>query len=264
MHCDVEQVQLEAGDWTASGLLSSSHLVASSTLNIKLKVRLQWISAQLPRTNTQLLCVQLNLLSMEKAGGRGGSHLSCHISSVITSLPVMLFVLCCRYLRKTKTKQEKKNSYDAWTPTTGSISASASMHNTCTCACFRYLQILPLFYDYQSWLFSYGASVQGCLTFARGQRRLFNLNTTESEMNQTRRQGSGHLLHPALHVSLSFFSTFVFLGLCNFCFVYFSGAMWAAAQAEEMVTRHCRLTILIEKDDDRWRNNKAVYEQRKG
>lgn len=137
------------GSWwlKASGFLSNSHSVASSMMNIKLKVRLQWISAQLPRTNTQLLCVQLNLLSMEKAGGEK-SHLSCYISSAITSLPVMLFVLCCRYLRK------KRSSHDAWTTTAGSISASVSVHNTCTRACFRYLRILPLFYDYQSWLFS--------------------------------------------------------------------------------------------------------------
>lgn len=69
VHCDVEQFELEAGDWTASGFLSNSHSVAISMMNIILKVRLQWIFAQLPRNNTQLLCVQLNLLCMEKEGG---------------------------------------------------------------------------------------------------------------------------------------------------------------------------------------------------
>lgn len=100
-HCDVEQLELGAGDWMASGFLSNINLKANSLMNLKLKAHLQWISAQLPRTNTQLLCAQLNLLRRKGRGEK--SHLSRYISFAITCSPVMQFVLCCRYLKKKKT-----------------------------------------------------------------------------------------------------------------------------------------------------------------
>lgn len=146
-HCEVEQLELGAGHWQASEFLLNSNLKANSMMNNKLKVHQQWKSSQLRRTNTQLWCGQLNLLRIAK-GRRVKSHLSRYISSVITSLPVTQFVLCFHYLIKKKLWFEKKKKLPV------------CAHNVCTHAPFQYLRTLTQFYDYRSWLFSWGASFQ--------------------------------------------------------------------------------------------------------